>query len=248
MPSAAGRSDPGGAPRPSAFFSLSILRSPLDAVLFNNPVSQSCPPEALLHLFRSSDRLLPCSPINTRFAYVAVSRASHDAQIYTDDAGSLGKRLSNDVSKSSAVEFHTPQPVTQQHTKEPDLDTTSRDHTLRPEDPAAQQKERIYSPADHERHYASLNTALHPEDAKQFGWKAETGTVQSYMHGDTHRHIHIDGTTGQFYDQQRTPITQEEALDRVMGPSNHHASTHHHSPSTGQVPIPTEENQQSISI
>ena len=44
--------------------------------------------------------------INTRFAYVAVSRASHDAHIYTNDAGSLGQRLSHDVTKTSAVDFH----------------------------------------------------------------------------------------------------------------------------------------------
>ena len=47
--------------------------------------------------------------INPRFAYVSVSRASHDAQIFTNDAQSLGRRLSHDVTKTSAVEFrHTP--------------------------------------------------------------------------------------------------------------------------------------------
>jgi ATP-dependent exoDNAse (exonuclease V) alpha subunit len=48
--------------------------------------------------------------INTRFAYVAVSRASQDAQIYTNDARSLGQRLSHDVTKSSAVDFRQPAP------------------------------------------------------------------------------------------------------------------------------------------
>ena len=43
--------------------------------------------------------------INSRFAYVAVSRASLDAEIYTDDFAGLGQRLAHDVSKSSAVEF-----------------------------------------------------------------------------------------------------------------------------------------------
>ncbi len=43
--------------------------------------------------------------VNSRFAYVSVSRAQHDAQIYTNDAGSLEARLGNDVSKSSAIEF-----------------------------------------------------------------------------------------------------------------------------------------------
>jgi conjugative relaxase-like TrwC/TraI family protein len=43
--------------------------------------------------------------INTRFAYVAVSRASQDAQIFTNDAEALGQRLSRDVTKSSAIDF-----------------------------------------------------------------------------------------------------------------------------------------------
>jgi conjugative relaxase-like TrwC/TraI family protein len=41
--------------------------------------------------------------INDRFAYVSVSRASHDAQIYTDSATSLATNLSRDVTKTSAV-------------------------------------------------------------------------------------------------------------------------------------------------
>jgi len=43
--------------------------------------------------------------INSRFAYVSVSRASHEAQIYTNDAASLTGKLSQDVSKSAAVSF-----------------------------------------------------------------------------------------------------------------------------------------------
>lgn len=43
--------------------------------------------------------------INNRFAYVSVSRASHDAQIFTNDAASLTGKLSHDVSKSTAVSF-----------------------------------------------------------------------------------------------------------------------------------------------
>ncbi len=43
--------------------------------------------------------------INTRFAYVSVSRASHDAQIFTNDAASLAQNLSRDVTKASAIDF-----------------------------------------------------------------------------------------------------------------------------------------------
>ena len=43
--------------------------------------------------------------INSRFAYVSVSRASHDAQIYTNDAATLAESLSRDVTKASAIDF-----------------------------------------------------------------------------------------------------------------------------------------------
>jgi len=40
--------------------------------------------------------------INTRFAYVSVSRASHDAQIFTNNLAQLAPQLSTDISKTSA--------------------------------------------------------------------------------------------------------------------------------------------------
>jgi conjugative relaxase-like TrwC/TraI family protein len=46
--------------------------------------------------------------INTRLAYVAISRASEDARIYTNNAATLGERLATDISKSSAVDFRSP--------------------------------------------------------------------------------------------------------------------------------------------
>jgi ATP-dependent exoDNAse (exonuclease V) alpha subunit len=46
--------------------------------------------------------------INGRFAYVSVSRASHDVQIFTNDAAGLAERLNKDVSKSSALDFGKP--------------------------------------------------------------------------------------------------------------------------------------------
>ena len=42
--------------------------------------------------------------VNQRFAYVALSRARIDAQIYTHDASTLGDRLGRDVSKTAAVQ------------------------------------------------------------------------------------------------------------------------------------------------
>jgi hypothetical protein len=42
---------------------------------------------------------------NTRFAYVSVSRAPQDVQIYTNDAGTLEGWLSRDVTKTSAIDL-----------------------------------------------------------------------------------------------------------------------------------------------
>jgi hypothetical protein len=41
--------------------------------------------------------------INDRLAYVAISRASDDARIYTNDAETLGERLATDSSKTAAL-------------------------------------------------------------------------------------------------------------------------------------------------
>ena len=43
--------------------------------------------------------------LNSRFGYVAVSRASHEATIFTNDANRLGRQLSTEVNKSSALDL-----------------------------------------------------------------------------------------------------------------------------------------------
>jgi len=43
--------------------------------------------------------------LNSRFGYVSISRASHVAEINTNDTTGLGQKLNSDVSKSFAVEF-----------------------------------------------------------------------------------------------------------------------------------------------
>jgi hypothetical protein len=53
--------------------------------------------------------------INTRLAYVSISRASHDAHIFTNDARGLAEALSRDVTKASAMPLlHTPDNPNQQ--------------------------------------------------------------------------------------------------------------------------------------
>jgi hypothetical protein len=51
------------------------------------------------------------SLINTRLAYVAISRASDDARVYTNNAETLGQRLATDISKTTALDFRTPTPA-----------------------------------------------------------------------------------------------------------------------------------------
>jgi len=43
--------------------------------------------------------------INSRFAYVSLSRASLDARIFTDDVSAIASRLSQEVGKTSAIDF-----------------------------------------------------------------------------------------------------------------------------------------------
>jgi type IV secretion system protein VirB10 len=45
------------------------------------------------------------SLINTRLAYVSISRASNDVRIYTNDAGTLGARPSTEVTKTAALDL-----------------------------------------------------------------------------------------------------------------------------------------------
>jgi ATP-dependent exoDNAse (exonuclease V) alpha subunit len=44
--------------------------------------------------------------LNARFGYVAISRASHEATLFTDDMTKLNPQLSADVSKTSALELN----------------------------------------------------------------------------------------------------------------------------------------------
>ena len=47
--------------------------------------------------------------LNSRMAYVSISRAQFDVKLYTNDARTLGQELSRDLTKETALE-QTPQP------------------------------------------------------------------------------------------------------------------------------------------
>ena len=83
--------------------------------------------------------------------------------------------------------------------------------------------ERVYTPAEIEGHHTPIRKALEPEDAAQFKWKAETGSIQTYRHTETGRNIHIDGKTGDFYSQDGKRTSQDAALDRAMPAGRAHS-------------------------
>ncbi len=69
--------------------------------------------------------------LNSRMAYVAVSRGAHDAQIFTNDAATLGQELSRDVSHHSA---HVPQ--------------ISLEHAVAPQEKLAQETQQQHHSID----------------------------------------------------------------------------------------------------
>jgi ATP-dependent exoDNAse (exonuclease V) alpha subunit len=53
--------------------------------------------------------------LNSRFGYVAVSRASNEALIFTDNASKLGHQIGAEVTKTSAIEITTKMSTAQGH-------------------------------------------------------------------------------------------------------------------------------------
>src|ERR1039457_5997305 len=51
--------------------------------------------------------------LNSRFGYVSISRASHEATLFTDDMAKLGPQLGADVSKTSALEINQTSSIAQ---------------------------------------------------------------------------------------------------------------------------------------
>jgi len=93
--------------------------------------------------------------IGTRLAYVAVSRASDDVRIYTNDAESLGQRLATDISKTAAVDFRPPGSATE---------VQQAIAAFRADDPAAgtaklQNQGRVHEYASPEHRLAAISLA-----------------------------------------------------------------------------------------
>jgi hypothetical protein len=160
--------------------------------------------------------------INTRFAYVSVSRASEDARIYTNNATTLAERLSTEISKASAVEVARPNSETQAHQPQSKEQTMTNTKELTPEEQRRQFQQEAHDPATDkaqspseidQRHYTPIHSAL-PNEAAGYEWKRETGDIQSYQHNQTAGWLHID-PQGQFYDRHAQPIAKEHALEHA---------------------------------
>jgi hypothetical protein len=160
--------------------------------------------------------------INTRFAYVSVSRASQDARIYTNDVSTLAERLSTDISKSSAIEVSRPNGEAQTQEPQPKEQTMTNTREQTQEEQRRQFQHEAQNTANDKtqvqteidlRRYAPIQTAL-PNEASGYDWKRETGDIQSYQHNERGGWLHID-PQGHFYDRQAQPVEREQALEHA---------------------------------
>jgi conjugative relaxase-like TrwC/TraI family protein len=157
------------------------------------------------------DTNAPAELLTTRFAYVSISRASQDAHIYTNDAATLGERLSTDVTKTSAVDFQ--QRAAHSQPQPPKEHTMQQHNELKPERNEQPTPQLTAEQIEHNRHNGPIETALRTE-AKGYDWKHENAGIQSYQHNQTGGWLHIDAQ-GQFFDRQAQPVTKEIALEHA---------------------------------
>jgi hypothetical protein len=51
--------------------------------------------------------------LSSRFGYVSISRASHEAMVFTNDVAKLNPQLAADISKTSALDSNQPPSIAQ---------------------------------------------------------------------------------------------------------------------------------------
>jgi len=115
----------------------------------------------------------------------------------------------------------------------------------------AEPAERMPTWAEHTVKWSPINNALTPPEANQFEWRAQSDTIHSYRHIETGLHIHIDGPSGQFYDQDRHPIPKGEALAHAMPGARARSQdkpSHGLDRSTASQAIPAHDNSRGISM
>jgi conjugative relaxase-like TrwC/TraI family protein len=172
--------------------------------------------------------------INNRLAYVAVSRARHDARIYTNDATGLGQALSSDVSKSSAITLQRSPATTnvqQQGTRpSPPAKNQSQQQGLRPNSPAQSHTQQQAAPPSAPAKSQTQHQNTPPEHAQQQGGRLSPA----------------NGQTQQIQQNSAQPTHDQQQTVRPAAPSHRQASPNHtttivHSdtPSKGLAPAVT---------
>jgi hypothetical protein len=68
------------------------------------PLAQIEPGTPLIH----ADTGVHPELLNSRFGYVSVSRATHEAVIFTNDAGRLNQHVGAEITKTSALQISEP--------------------------------------------------------------------------------------------------------------------------------------------
>ncbi len=118
------------------------------------------------------------SLINTRLAYVAISRASDDARVYTNNAETLGQRLATDISKTAAVDFRLSSSTTEVH---------QAVAAFRANDPATgtaklQEQGRVHEYADAEHRMAAVALAYAAREDRAVVVAPDTGERRELTH------------------------------------------------------------------
>ena len=154
--------------------------------------------------------------INTRFAYVSVSRASEDARIYTNDATTLAERLSTDISKASAVEVARPNSETQTHQPQPKEQTMTNTKELTPEEQRRQFQQEAHDPATEkvqspaEIDQPALCTAPQCAAERCLWLRVEAGDRRHpELPAQPDWRLAAHRPQGQFYDRHAQPIAKE---------------------------------------
>ncbi len=146
----------------------------------------------------------PAQPSKNSLMFQTISRAFREAVIYTSERSviqaSLPAILPADL------------PSQQETTAKVEIEVSPEHNAGRL---VIELAERMPTWAEHSRQWTPINNALTPPEVNQFAWRAESGTMQSYRHTDTGRHIHIDGSTGRFYNQDRVEKLELVAVESI---------------------------------
>ena len=202
---------------------------------------RTAPAERVLVSIVGAPEIAPNSPI-----YKAIASASKDATIYASE------RVITKIPSPAILPFdrtaqQQPEPKEAKEQKQAVEMSPNTSGAKLVTEPA----ERMPTWAEHTMKWNPINKALTPPEANQFEWRAQSDTIQSYRHIETGRHIHIDGPSAQFYDQDRNPITKDEALVHVMPGDRAHSQdkpSHGVGQSTASPAIPVRDNSQGISM